>query len=248
MMQQNTSPQINKFRLYIGSTLVIVIVVLSCIVTAPILFLCWPLPFSIRNAIAVFWAKFVLLAVRVFCGISHEVEGLEHIKDIKSAVVLSKHQSAWETIAYKTFLPAQTSLLKRSLLWFPIWGWGLATLRPIAIERKNQREALRILVEKGKKCLDEGIWVITYPEGTRTTPGTQKPFSAGGAMLAQKAGYPVIPIAHNAGTLWPRYSFFKYPGTIKVKIGPIIETTGKKAKEINAEAEAWINKTMRDLE
>lgn len=248
MMQQNTSSQINKFRLYIGSALVIAIVVISCLITAPILFLCWSLPFSMRNKIAELWAKFVILSVRLCCGITHEVEGLEHIKNLKSAVVLSKHQSAWETIAYKTILPPQTSLLKRSLLWFPIWGWGLATLRPIAIERNNQREALRILVEKGKQCLDDGIWVITYPEGTRTAPGTQKPFSAGGAMLAQKTGYPVIPIAHNAGTLWPRYSFFKYPGIIKVKIGPVIDTNGKKAKEINAEAEAWINKAMLDLE
>lgn len=247
-MQQNSSPQVNKLKLYIGSALVIIIVVLSCIVTAPILFLCWPLPFSIRHSISVYWAKFVLFAVRICCGIDHEVEGLEHLEGIKSAVVLSKHQSAWETIAYKTFLPTQTSLLKRSLLWFPIWGWGLATLRPIAIERKNQREALRVLMEKGKQCLNEGIWVITYPEGTRTAPGTQKPFSAGGAMLAHKAGYPIVPIAHNAGTLWPRYSFLKYPGTIKVKIGPVIETHGKKPKEINAEAEAWVNQAMQELE
>jgi 1-acyl-sn-glycerol-3-phosphate acyltransferase len=123
----------------------------------------------------------------------------------------------------------------------------MATLKPIAIDRKNQRAALRKLLEQGTKNLNSGLWVIIFPEGTRTAPGETRKFNAGGAMLAQQSGYPVVPIAHNAGIYWPRYSFLKYPGTIKVKIGPPIESKGRKAAEINAEAEAWIAGAMKGL-
>jgi len=143
--------------------------------------------------------------------------------------------------------PTQAALLKRSLTWFPIWGWALSTLKPIAIDRKKQREALRTLLEKGKLYLNQGLWVVVFPEGTRTAAGEVKKFSAGGAILAQQSGFPVIPIAHNAGDYWPRYSFLKYPGTIKVKIGPVIESQGRKAADINAEAENWIALAIKEM-
>lgn len=184
---------------------------------------------------------------KFFCGLGYEVEGLEHIKDLDAAIVLSKHQSAWETLALRHILPPQTTLLKRSLLWMPLWGWALATLRPIAIDRENQRAALRKLLDEGTACLHDGLWVVTFPEGTRTAPMEEKKFGAGGAMLAQKSGYPVIPIALNAGEFWPRYSFLKYPGTIKVRIGPVIDSQGRKAADINGEAEAWIRQAMKDI-
>jgi 1-acyl-sn-glycerol-3-phosphate acyltransferase len=112
---------------------------------------------------------------------------------------------------------------------------------------EKQREALRTLLEKGKLYLDQGLWVIVFPEGTRTAAGEIRKFSAGGALLAQKTGYPVIPVAHNAGDYWPRYSFLKYPGTIKVKIGPVIESRGRKAEDINAEAEGWISQAIKEI-
>jgi 1-acyl-sn-glycerol-3-phosphate acyltransferase len=188
-----------------------------------------------------------LWLAKVVCGVKYEVEGLENIKGINAAVVLCKHQSAWETIALRSFLPTQTALLKRSLLWLPLWGWALATLKPIAIDRTQQRAALRMLIKKGTEYLKEGIWVVVFPEGTRTAPGEVKKFNAGGAMLAEKSGYPVIPIALNSGHCWPRYSFLKYPGTIKVKIGPVIATEGRKAQDINAEAEQWIIAAMQEM-
>jgi 1-acyl-sn-glycerol-3-phosphate acyltransferase len=133
------------------------------------------------------------------------------------------------------------------LLWFPIWGWSLLTLKSIVINRKNQRASLRVLLEKGTEYLNQGLSVLIFPEGTRTAPGEIRKFSIGGAMLAQKSGFPVIPVAHNAGDFWPRYSFLKYPGTIKVKIGPVIESKGRKAAEINAETESWIAQAMKEM-
>lgn len=183
----------------------------------------------------------------MICGLRYEIEGLEHIKNIPTAIVLCKHQSAWETIALRKILPMQSNLLKKSLLKIPFWGWAMASLKPIAINRNNQRAALAQLLKQGQERLAEGFWVIVFPEGTRTAPGETKKFNAGGALLAEKTGYPVIPMAHNAGRFWARYSFLKYPGVIKVKIGPAIPTAGRKAKEINQEAETWINQAMQDL-
>ncbi len=183
----------------------------------------------------------------IFCGIRYEVEGLEHIAPLKSAVVLSNHQSAWETIAFRYFLPPQTSLFKQSLLWIPFWGWAMATLKPIAINRNKQHTALRKLISHGTDALKQGLWVVVFPEGTRMPVGEMRDFNAGGAMLAQKSGAPVVPVAHDAGKCWPRYSFLKYPGTIKVKIGPCIESEGRKAAEINKEAEAWVRKTLQEI-
>ena len=128
-----------------------------------------------------------------------------------------------------------------------MWGWALATLKPIAIDRSKQRESLKILLKQGKTYLQEGIWVVIFPEGTRAAPGEVKKFNAGGAILAEKTGYPVIPIAHNAGLFWPRNSFLKYPGIIKIKIGPVITTKNRKATDINNEAAEWIAQAMTEL-
>jgi 1-acyl-sn-glycerol-3-phosphate acyltransferase len=206
-----------------------------------------PFSFAIGYRISALWCWFVLWMAKVFCGLRYEVEGLENIDAKQPAIVFSNHQSAWETLALRHILPPQVVLLKRSLTWLPIWGWALGTLKSIAIDRNNQRAALRILLEKGALYLKQGYWVIIFPEGTRTAAGEIRKFSAGGAMLAQKTGYPVIPVAHNAGDCWPRYSFLKYPGTIKVKIGPPIESAGRKAADINAEAEDWVARAIKDM-
>lgn len=247
MTQPNTSYQGSKIKLYLGSTVLFVSMMLSTLIFGPLVLLCSAFPFSVRYKIAKLWVQFVLSIARIFCGVRHEVEGLEHIKDIQTAIVLSKHQSAWETIALRLILPTQTALLKQSLLRLPVWGWALATLKPIAIDRENQRAALKTLLKQGKACLNEGIWVVVFPEGTRTAPGEVKKFNAGGAILAEKSGYPVIPVAHNSGHCWPRYSFLKYPGTITVKIGPVIDTKGRKAADINAEAAEWIAQAMKNM-
>lgn len=248
MTQQNTFYQGNKIRLYLGSALLLTGMTLSLFIACPLILLAIPLSFSVRYKIAGVWVRFVLWLSRVCCGLDYEVEGLEHINPNQATIVLSKHQSAWETIAFRHILPMQAVLLKRSLLWLPVWGWAMATLKPIAIDRENQRAALRKLLDQGTAFLNEGLWLVIFPEGTRTAPGEIRKFSAGGALLAQNSGYPVIFIAHNAGHYWPRYSFLKYPGTIKVKISPPHETKGRKAADINLEASQWIAQAMKEME
>lgn len=248
MTQQNTLYPVNKIRLYLGSALLFVCIFLTATLAGLLILLSVLFPFPVRYGMANAWCALVLWMTKVFCGLTYEVEGMEHIRaQHEPAVVLCKHQSAWETLALRRIVPMHSVLLKRSLLWLPIWGWALATLKPIPIHREMQRLALRILLHKGAAYLNEGLWVVVFPEGTRTPDGEIRKFSAGGAMLAQKSGHPVIPIAHNAGKYWPRYSFLKYPGTIKVKIGPAIESRGRKAADINAEAEDWIAQAMKEL-
>lgn len=248
MTQQNLSSRQPDFRIYLGSTLFFIYIIVSFTIIGTLILLAAPfVGFSIRYKMAKVWVACLLWGARVLCGITHEIEGLENLPTDRPAIVLSKHQSAWETVSFRLFLPPHTTLLKRSLLWIPIGGWALATLRPIAIDRKNQREALKMLMEQGSKALQEGLWVLVFPEGTRTGIDEATKFSAGGAMLAHKTGMPVIPLAHNAGEVWPRYSFLKYPGVIKVKIGAPIETAGKKAKQINEEAEKWVAQAMTEI-
>ncbi len=247
MKQQTILSQKNNIKVYLGSSLLFIYIVLSTLLFGPIILLCFFLPFSVRYQLAQLWIKALFFVLKITCGLTYEVQGLENIPKDQACIVLSKHQSAWETVALRLFLPQQTALLKKSLLWIPLGGWALATLKPIAIDRENQREALKSLIEQGTTRLKEGMFVIIFPEGTRAAPGENKKFNAGGAMLAQKSGYPVIPLAHNAGEYWPRYSFLKYPGTIQVRIGPAIQTRDRKAKDINAEAEAWIAQAMQEI-
>lgn len=248
MTPQTTSSRKADFKVYLGSTLFFIYILFSTpIVGVAILGGFW-LPFSMRYKFADIWINCLLYMLKLCCGLSYEVEGLENIPKDQAAVILSKHQSAWETIALRQIISPQTAVLKKSLLHIPFGGWALATLKPIAIDRSNQKEALKMLLEQGIARLREGMFVLIFPEGTRVAPGAYKKFNAGGAMLAHKSGFPVIPLAHNAGEYWPRNSFLKFPGVIKVKIGPLISSHGKATKDIIAEAEAWIADAMVQIE
>lgn len=205
-------------------------------------------PFRLHFKLAALWGRFVLAMTKLICGLSYQVTGLENLNNVNNAIVLCKHQSAWETIALMAILPPQSVLLKKSLLWLPFWGWAMATLKPIAIDRSSPKQALSQLLKKGDLRLKEGFWVVIYPEGTRMAPGEDGKFSASGSLLAHRTGYPVIPIAHNAGEFWPRNSFLKQVGVIQLKIGPAIMTEGLKSKEINQQAEAWIKNAMLEIE
>lgn len=140
--------------------------------------------------------------------------------------------------------PPLVWVLKRELLWIPFFGWGLAVLNPIAINRKAGRHAMHQVVEQGTQRLNAGRWVVVFPEGTRVPPGTRGRYRAGGALLATESGYPVVPVAHNAGEYWAKGQFLKRPGTIRVVVGPLIQSRGRKPEEILAEAQDWIESTM----
>ncbi|HDP89376.1 MAG TPA: 1-acyl-sn-glycerol-3-phosphate acyltransferase [Thioalkalivibrio sp.] len=207
-----------------------------------------PLPNDTRYAIARGWPVFNIWWLKVTCGLRHRLEGVEHVRDLEgAAVVLSKHQSTWETIAFNRFLPRQTYVLKRELMRIPFFGWGASVLRPIAIDRAAGRQAVQQLLEQGKQRLADGIWVVIFPEGTRVLPGQTKRYKIGGAVLATESGYPVIPVAHNAGDFWPRHSLIKHPGEIVVRIGAPIATQGKTPEALNEEVHAWIEGQMREI-
>ena len=219
---------------------------LATVVIAPIGLLTFPLRFEHRYAVITRWARFNLWWLRLCCRLDYRVTGRELIPD-RNAIVFCKHQSTWETLALQQIFPPQVWVLKRELLRIPLFGWGLAMLEPIAINRGAGRKALRQLVAEGEQRLDAGRWVVVFPEGTRMAPGTTRTYGIGGAVLASHSGYPVVPVAHNAGEYWPRKGFVKRPGTIQVEIGPPIATDGKSAEEINRAVRAWMNTTMARL-
>ncbi len=204
-------------------------------------------PSSFRLKVARLWSVTNNFLLKFFCGIDFKVEGKENLKKVETAIILSKHQSTWETLALHSFTPYVRWVFKRELMRIPIFGWALALTDPIAINRGAGRVAIKQLIDEGTKKLNDGKWMVLFPEGTRTQPGKTQKYKIGGALLAEKSGYPVIPIAHNAGEFWPRHSFIKWPGTISVVIGPAIETKGRSAAEINKEVFEWIERTMKEI-
>jgi 1-acyl-sn-glycerol-3-phosphate acyltransferase len=199
-------------------------------------------PFPVARA----WAKSVLALLRFLCGLDYRVEGAEHLRG-SNGVALLKHSSAWETIAQFVVFPRQTWVMKRELLWVPILGWVLRLFRPIAINRKGGRSAVEQVVRLGQQRLAEGYWIMIFPEGTRVPVGEKRRYGISGALLATTAGCDVVPVAHNAGSFWPRRGVLKRRGLIRLAIGPRISTQGKDAREINAEVEAWIDAKLAEI-
>jgi 1-acyl-sn-glycerol-3-phosphate acyltransferase len=192
------------------------------------------------------WGRCVLGWVRLTCGIRSEAHGEEHIPDFP-VVVMSKHQSAWETVYLLSRLPPAAWIIKRELLWLPIVGWCLWILHAISIDRSSKKQARDQIVEQGAERLKENTWVIIFPEGTRIAPGKRKRYGMGGALLATSTGTPVLPVAHNAGEVWGRYAFLKYPGTIQVRFGPLIDTRQLSAAQVNAAITEWIEGEMEHI-
>jgi 1-acyl-sn-glycerol-3-phosphate acyltransferase len=218
------------------------VIVTSVLVTCIVLVF-FAAPFRWRYAIIGQFARFNMAVLRHVCKLDYVVEGREHIQD-RPAIIFSKHQSTWETMAVQRIFPPLTFVIKRELLWLPFFGWGLSRMDPIAIDRKAGRNAINQVVAQGIERLKRGLWVVIFPEGTRVRPGTKGRYKIGGAVLAAESGYPVVPVAHNAGHFWPKGQFLKRPGTIRMVIGPPIETEGKSAEQILAEAEQFIEGQM----
>ena len=199
-------------------------------------------PFT-RYRIIATWSRLIITFSQVICGIRYRVKGIENIPD-KPCIVMSKHQSAWETFAFQVIFPPQVNVVKKELLRIPFFGWGLAVLSPIAIDRGAGSQALKQMEEQGIDRLKKGFWVIVFPEGTRTKPGARSKYLPGGGWLAVRSGAIVLPVAVNSGQLWGRNAFLKRPGTITVSIGKPIDPSGMKAEEVNAKVESWIEQEM----
>lgn len=228
------------------SLLFSIFMILSTVLISFILVLSLPLPFRFRALAARAYAQSNISALKYLCGINYVVKGQENIPT-QASIVLSKHQSTWETMGLQLIFPTTCFVAKRELLYIPFFGWGLASLKPIAIDRGAGRHAIKQVIKQGIIRLQEGIWVMIFPEGTRVPYGKKGRYRSGGAILAAESGFPVVPVAHDAGKFWPRGQFIKTPGTITVVIGPQIPSKNRNPDDILAETENWIESTMTEL-
>ncbi|HEB57702.1 MAG TPA: 1-acyl-sn-glycerol-3-phosphate acyltransferase [Gammaproteobacteria bacterium] len=232
--------------LLIRSLLFSLMMILYTVFFATLAILLTPLPFIIRSSVLRWYAWLNINTLRLLCGVRYRVEGRENIPD-GPVVIFSKHQSTWETYALQTIFMPICYVFKHELVWVPFFGWALATMKPIAIKRGSGKRAVETMTRVGKQRLDEGISVVIFPEGTRTSPSGPGRYRIGGAVMAVESGYPVVPVAHNAGECWPRKGFIKRPGLITVRVGPPIETRGKAAEVLLEEIRQWIETQMVEI-
>jgi|TARA_B110000967_G_C18872795_1_gene556427 1-acyl-sn-glycerol-3-phosphate acyltransferase len=235
-----------KLWLVIRSTLFWPPFLLVTLTAALFLCLLMIMPFSVRIAVVRLWINISLGLLQAICGLKYVVEGRENIPK-NGFIVMSKHSSTWETIALQKFFDPMIWVVKRELTWIPLFGWGLIAVNAIALNRGTGRKAINQLIEQSKRRMDEGRILMLFPEGTRVMPKQQKPFKVGGAIISQRTGYAVLPIAHNAGEYWPRHSWIKWPGTIRVVIGKPIDPEGKEPAEIISLVKDWILSTGEEI-
>lgn len=204
------------------------------------------LPFRKRFVLARFWGSTLLRMLKWTCGLDYRIQGTENLP-AGNHIALWKHSSSWETLAMVVVFPRQVWVLKRELLWIPVVGWGIRLLHAIAIDRKSGHFAVSQVVDQGRQRLDEGDWVIIFPEGTRMPPGQTRRYGVSGTLLAAESGRLIVPVAHNAGNFWPRRGLMKKRGTVSVVIGPAIRAAGRDVREVNREVQDWIESTVASL-
>ena len=231
----------------IRSLLFLVFQMVTAVLFAILAILSFPFSFRIRYAIISRWAAINLWCLKWVCGVTYEVIGGENIPETP-CIIMCNHQSAWETLVLQVIFPPQAWVLKRELLWIPFFGWGLAALNPIAIDRKAGRQALNQIIKQGIARLTDGVWVVIFPEGTRMPRGKLGRFGIGGARLAAESGFPVLPVAHNAAKAWPKKGFIKHAGVIRISIGKPIAVENQTATAINTKTETWIRRQMTILD
>ncbi|WP_231502145.1 1-acyl-sn-glycerol-3-phosphate acyltransferase [Herbaspirillum sp. RV1423] len=234
-----------RINLFLRSALFALFMAVVTIVWSMACILFAPFPYATRYYLTSRWNVAVLWAARVICGIRYEVRGMENLPDAP-VVLLSKHQSAWETIFYVIGMPRPlVFVFKKELIYIPFFGWGIGLLRMIPIDRSKGRDAFAQVVEHGRKRLADGQWVIMFPEGTRMPVGKAGKYKYGGPRLAVETNTLVVPIAVNSGECWPKGSFIKTPGLITVSIGKPISPEGLDAAQLSQRVENWIESEMR---
>ena len=193
------------------------------------------------------WVRLVFWSLKHACRIDWRMEGQENIPK-EPSIAYWKHQSAWETLAQLVVFPMQSWVFKRELMWIPLIGQALMAIKPIPINRKSGHSAVnQVLTIGAKRILEEGMWVMIFPEGTRMPPGTTRRYGLSGALLAEKTGRPIVPVAHNAGDFWRRNAFLKYPGTVQVRIGKPVYSNGRHPEDMNKEIQEWIEAQMKEI-
>lgn len=231
---------LRSFLFALFQVVTVIPVAIGCILIAP-------LPLHWRYRFTVWWPRMVIWAGTLLCGIRYRVEGFDNLPD-GPCILLAKHQSAWETLFFPTVMPRELCFVyKRELHWVPFFGWGLALLRMVHIDRSKGSDAFESVVRQGSQRMAEGRWIIMFPEGTRTPVGKKGHYKTGGTRLAVRLAVPVVPIAHNAGEVWPRNSFTKRPGLVTVSIGPPISSTGLSPEQLMSKVESWIETEMRRI-
>jgi 1-acyl-sn-glycerol-3-phosphate acyltransferase len=233
-------------RQWVGSILFTLLLFVSVPFYGAVALLTAPLPHRYTYGVARAWVSSMFWLLRVLCRLDYVVEGREHLP-ARSSVVLLKHSSAWETLAQLRIFPRQSWVLKRALMWIPVFGWVLALMKPIAIDRRGGGAAVQQVLQQGHERLVAGFWVMIFPEGTRMPVGETRRYGMSGVLLAQAEELPVVPVTHNAGYFWPRRGWLKKPGTIRVVIGPPIETKGVEPRAVNERAQRWIESTLESL-
>lgn len=234
-----------RIALFLRSLLFILVLATATVVWSMACLLFAPFPYARRYYLASRWNVIVIWAARAICGIRYRIKGMENLPDAP-AILLSKHQSRWETIFYMIVMPRPlVFVFKKELIYIPFFGWSIALLRMIPIDRSKGRDAFGQVLEHGRQRLAEGQWVIMFPEGTRIPVGQAGKYKSGGARLAVETGTPVVPIAVNAGECWPKNSFIKMPGIITVSIGKPISPEGLNAAQLIQRVENWIESEMR---
>ncbi|HVO45618.1 MAG TPA: lysophospholipid acyltransferase family protein [Steroidobacteraceae bacterium] len=207
---------------------------------------CSFLPFPKRFLLARVWGVVLLTVLKWTCRLDYRIEGRENLPE-GNHIALWKHSSSWETIAMTVVFPQQVWVLKRELLWVPAVGWGIRQMHAIAIDRRSGHSAVSQVVEQGRQRLEEGDWIIIFPEGTRMPHGQTRRYGVSGALLASATGKMIVPVAHNAGSFWPRRGLLKKPGTIRVVIGPPFQAAGRDVRELNQQVQDWIEATVASL-
>ncbi len=232
---------------YLRAVLFMLVAIATVVPFAFLSILILPLPLHWRYTLIALWPSLIVWAARVICGIDWTVRGMEKLPD-GPCILLSKHQSAWETCFFPFIMPRELCFVyKRELHYVPFFGWGLASLRMIHIDREKGKDAFESVVEQGSGRLAQGRWIIIFPEGTRVPVGRRGRYKNGGSRLAVRLGVPVVPIAHNAGECWPRNSFVKTPGLVTVSIGAPIATAGRTADAVTRDVETWIENEMQRI-
>jgi 1-acyl-sn-glycerol-3-phosphate acyltransferase len=232
--------------IFLRSLLFMLVMAVTTVLIVTALLLVFWLPTRQRRLFVMPWIHFVMWLIEHLLGIRTRILSAENIPSVP-CVILSKHQSAWETFALQTIFTLTSFVYKKELHWLPFFGWGLKLMPFVGIDRAAGKQALNQVAERGKQRLAEGYSVIVFPEGTRVPPGQKRRYKVGGAYLAVAAGAPVVPVALNSGECWRRQAFLKTPGTVTVSIGPSIDPAGRTAEEVNTLVERWIEAEMQRI-